>query len=154
MVIAVGTFGLALAFSGNDLVNFIGVPMAAYHSYEAWSGSGIPATEFTMEILDKKMPAEPYLLFIAGGIMVATLWFSKKAKTVAETELSLSRQGDTHDKFQPNMASRSIVKGSTWLSHVISGIIPKATQERINASFAKPRNETPYKGPKYRCSCF
>ena len=57
--------------------------MAAYHSYEAWSVSGIPATEFTMEVLDKKMPAEPFLLFIAGGIMVATLWFSKKAKTVA-----------------------------------------------------------------------
>ena len=86
VVIAVGTFGLALAFSGNDLVNFIGVPMAAFHSYEAWSVSGIPATEFTMEVLDKKMPAEPFLLFIAGGIMVATLWFSKKAKTVAETE--------------------------------------------------------------------
>ncbi|MGK0386167.1 MAG: phosphate/sulfate permease [Patiriisocius sp.] len=138
VVIAVGTFGLALAFSGNDLVNFIGVPMAAYHSYEAWSGSGIPATEFTMEILDKKMPAEPFLLFIAGGIMVATLWFSKKAKTVAETELSLSRQNDTHEKFQPNMLSRGIVKGTSWLSNTFSGVIPKATQEKINASFAKP----------------
>ena len=138
VVIAVGTFGLALAFSGNDLVNFIGVPMAAYHSYEAWSSSGVAATEFTMEVLDKKMPAEPILLFIAGGIMVATLWFSKKAKTVAETELSLSRQNDTHEKFQPNMLSRSIVRGTTWLSNSLSGVIPKATQERINASFAKP----------------
>jgi len=138
VVIAVGTFGLALAFSGNDLVNFIGVPMAAYHSYEAWSVSGIPATEFTMEVLDKKMPAEPFLLFIAGGIMVATLWFSKKAKTVAETELSLSRQNDTHEKFQPNMLSRGIVKGSSWLSNSISGLLSKATQEKINASFTKP----------------
>jgi phosphate/sulfate permease len=138
VVIAVGTFGLALAFSGNDLVNFIGVPMAAFHSYEAWSGSGIPATEFTMEILAKKMPAEPILLFIAGGIMVATLWFSKKAKTVAETELSLSRQGDTHEKFEPNMLSRSIVKGATLLSNSLSGVLPKATQEKINASFEKP----------------
>ena len=138
VVIAVGTFGLALAFSGNDLVNFIGVPMAAYHSYEAWSVSGIPATEFTMEVLDKKMPAEPFLLFIAGGIMVATLWFSKKAKTVAETELSLSRQNDTHEKFQPNILSRGIVKGSSWLSNSISGFLPKATQEKINASFTKP----------------
>ena len=138
VVIAVGTFGLALAFSGNDLVNFIGVPMAAFHSYEAWSVSGIPATEFTMEVLDKKMPAEPFLLFIAGGIMVATLWFSKKAKTVAETELSLSRQNDTHEKFQPNILSRGIVKGSSWLSNSISGLLPKATQEKINASFTKP----------------
>ena len=138
VVIAVGTFGLALAFSGNDLVNFIGVPMAAFHSYEAWSVSGIPATEFTMEVLDKKMPAEPFLLFIAGGIMVATLWFSKKAKTVAETELSLSRQNDTHEKFQPNMLSRGIVRGSSWLSNSISGLLPKTTQEKINASFTKP----------------
>ncbi|GER58404.1 inorganic phosphate transporter [Patiriisocius marinus] len=138
VVIAVGTFGLALAFSGNDLVNFIGVPMAAFHSYEAWSVSGVPATEFTMEILDKKMPAEPFLLFIAGGIMVATLWFSKKAKTVAETELSLSRQNDTHEKFEPNMLSRGIVKGTTWLSNAISSVIPTATQNRINASFTKP----------------
>ena len=83
VVIAVGTFGLALAFSGNDLVNFIGVPMAAYHSYEAWAASGVEATLFSMGVLDKKVPAEPLLLFISGGIMVVTLLFSKKARTVA-----------------------------------------------------------------------
>ena len=138
VVIAVGTFGLALAFSGNDLVNFIGVPMAAYHSWEAWNGSGIAATEFTMEILDKKMPAEPFLLFIAGGIMVVTLWFSKKAKTVAETEISLSRQGETHEKFSPNMLSRAVVKSSSWLSKGLSYIIPKGAQEKIGISFQKP----------------
>lgn len=138
IVIAVGTFGLALAFSGNDLVNFIGVPMAAYHSWEAWNGSGIDANVFTMEILSEKMPAEPFLLFISGGIMVITLWFSKKAKTVAETEIGLSRQGETHEKFKPNMLSRSIVKSSSWLSQGISYIIPKATQEKIAISFQKP----------------
>lgn len=138
VVIAVGTFGLALAFSGNDLVNFIGVPMAAYHSYEAWSVSGIAAKDFTMEILNNKMPAEPFLLFIAGGIMVVTLWFSKKAKTVAETELSLSRQGDTHDKFEPNMLSRAIVTISTAISDGFDTIIPASTQEKINQSFKKP----------------
>lgn len=141
VVIAVGTFGLALAFAGNDLVNFIGVPMAAYHSYEAWSVSGAAASDFTMEILDKKMPAEPFLLFISGGIMVVTLWFSKKAKTVAETEISLSRQSDTHEKFQPNMLSRGIVRGSTFLSNSLNAIVPKATQERINASFEKPNTK-------------
>ena len=138
IVIAIGTFGLALAFSGNDLVNFIGVPMAAYHSWEAWSASGIAATDFTMEVLNKRMPAEPFLLFIAGGIMVATLWFSKKARTVAETELSLSRQGDTHDKFEPNMLSRGIVTISTALSNGIDALIPNNTQESINKSFEKP----------------
>ena len=140
IVIAVGTFGLALAFSGNDLVNFIGVPMAAYHSYEAWTADGGAATSFMMDVLDKKMPAEPFLLFIAGGIMVVTLWFSKKAKTVAETEISLSRQGETHEKFEPNALSRSVVKGTSWLSNAFSSILPKATQERIDRSFHKPEH--------------
>lgn len=79
VVIAIGTFGLALAFSGNDLVNFIGVPMAAYHSYEAWIAGGMDST-MSMAVLEKKVPAEPVLLFIAGTIMVLTLWFSKKSK--------------------------------------------------------------------------
>ncbi|NQX86311.1 MAG: inorganic phosphate transporter [Flavobacteriaceae bacterium] len=138
VVIAVGTFGLALAFSGNDLVNFIGVPMAAYHSYEAWIASGVEPGSFSMEVLDKKVPAEPLLLFLAGGIMVVTLWFSKKAKTVAETELSLSRQGDTHEKFEPNAISRGVVKGVSWLSNAVSFIIPKQAQSTINNSFVKP----------------
>ncbi len=138
VVIGVGTFGLALAFSGNDLVNFIGVPMAAYHSYEAWSVSGVDASLFAMDVLDKKMPAEPFLLFIAGGIMVVTLWFSKKAKTVAETEISLSRQTETHEKFQPNMLSRGIVKGSRLLGKYFGAIIPASTQEKIAANFTKP----------------
>ncbi|MCO4821277.1 MAG: inorganic phosphate transporter [Flavobacteriaceae bacterium] len=137
-VIAVGTFGLALAFSGNDLVNFIGVPMAAFHSYEAWASSGIDAASFSMEVLDKKVPAEPLLLFIAGGIMVLTLWFSKKAKTVAETEISLSRQGDTHEKFEPNRLSRSVVKGTTQLSKYFSVIVPESIQKSIGNSFTKP----------------
>ena len=138
VVITIGTFGLALAFSGNDLVNFIGVPMAAYHSYEAWSVSGIEASAFTMDVLDKKVPAEPLLLFIAGGIMVITLLFSKKARTVAETELSLSRQNETHEKFNPNALSRGIVKAATKLATFINPIIPGFLQGRIEKSFTKP----------------
>lgn len=137
-VIAIGTFGLALAFSGNDLVNFIGVPMAAYHSYESWTNSGMDIT-MSMSVLEKKVPAEPLLLFISGSIMVLTLWFSKKAKTVAETEISLSRQGDTHEKFEPNSLSRAIVKGTTQLSNYFDIIIPKSIQEKINKSFYKPQ---------------
>ena len=137
VVIAVGTFGLALAFSGNDLVNFIGVPMAAYHSYEAWVAGGMDIT-MSMEVLDKKVPAEPYLLFIAGAIMVLTLWFSKKAKTVAETEISLSRQGDTHEKFEPNALSRSVVKGTTRFSNFFGAILPKSVKGKIDTNFSKP----------------
>ncbi len=137
VVIAVGTFGLALAFSGNDLVNFIGVPMAAYHSYEAWVAGGMDST-MSMAVLEKKVPAEPVLLFIAGTIMVLTLWFSKKAKTVAETEISLSRQGETHEKFEPNSLSRGVVKVTTRLSNYFSAIIPSSLGDKIGKSFEKP----------------
>lgn len=135
VIILVGTFGLALAFSGNDLVNFIGVSMAAYHSYEAWSVSGIDPSLFSMESLDKKVPAEPLLLFLAGGIMVVTLWFSKKAKTVAETEIGLSRQHDTHEKFKPNLFSRGIVNVFFRSSSLLSFIMPRALREKIEESF-------------------
>ena len=135
VIILVGTFGLALAFAGNDLVNFIGVSMAAYHSYEAWSISGIDPSLFSMESLDKKVPAEPLLLFIAGGIMVVTLWFSKKAKTVAETEIGLSRQHDTHEKFKPNLFSRILVNFFFKTSSAIGSIIPDSVTGKIERSF-------------------
>ncbi len=138
IVIAVGTFGLALAFSGNDLVNFIGVPMAAYHSYEAWVASGEAAATFSMEILEEKVPAEPMLLFIAGAVMVLTLWFSKKARTVADTEIGLSRQGEGHEKFSPNLLSRAVVKGTTRLANLVGAITPSETAQKINARFEKP----------------
>jgi phosphate/sulfate permease len=139
VVIAIGTFGLALAFSGNDLVNFIGVPMAAYHSYEAWVAGGMD-TAMSMAVLDKKVPAEPLLLFIAGGIMVLTLWLSKKAKTVAETEIGLSRQGETHEKFEPNRLSRAVVKGTSQLSNYFGILIPKSIQEMVAKNFHKPQS--------------
>ncbi len=137
VIILVGTFGLALAFSGNDLVNFIGVSMAAYHSYEAWSISGIDPSLFSMEVLDKKVPAEPLLLFIAGGIMVVTLWFSKKAKSVAETEIGLSRQNDTHEKFNPNIVSRGLVNVFFGLSSAFSSVMSNSIKDKIEKSYER-----------------
>ena len=137
VIILVGTFGLALAFSGNDLVNFIGVSMAAYHSYEAWSVSGIDPALFSMEVLDKKVPAEPLLLFIAGGIMVVTLWFSKKAKSVAETEIGLSRQNETHEKFNPNIISRGLVNLFFGMSSAFSSVMPESIKATIEKSYER-----------------
>lgn len=138
MVIAVGTFSLALAFAGNDLVNFIGVPMAAYHSFIDWSASGVPAAEFSMGSLAEEVPAEPMLLFISGAIMVVTLWFSKKARTVSDTEIDLARQGDGHEKFNPNMLSRFLVKSGTLLSTYFDFIVPQSLQQKIDKRFEKP----------------
>jgi len=142
-IIAIGTFGLALAFAGNDLVNFIGVPMAAYHSYEAWSASGVEASAFSMGILDKKVPTESLLLFIAGGIMVLTLWFSKKARTVADTEIGLARQGHGTEKFQPNLLSRNIVRFTILVTKYTATVLPKSLNRKIEKQFEKPVIDLP-----------
>lgn len=153
IVIAAGTFSLALAFSGNDLVNFIGVPMAAYHSYIAWAASGVAANEFSMDILTGKVPAEPFLLFIAGFIMVLSLWLSKKARSVAETEIGLARQGEGQEKFEPNMLSRLVVKASSRASQGIEYILPKSVNDKINSRFEKPVMKLP-KNKKYEIPAF
>ena len=120
LIIGVGTFSLAMAFAGNDLVNFIGVPIAALNSYEAWSVSGINPELFSMGSLAKKVPSNIWLLLLAGAIMVVTLWTSSKAKSVIETGINLSRQGEGHEKFQPNNVSRVVVRFSMFLNSGIN----------------------------------
>ena len=141
IIIGVGTFSLALAFAGNDLVNFIGVPIAAWQSYEAWSVSGIEATEFSMAFLSKKVPTPTILLFLAGMVMVVTLWFSSKAKKVTKTEIDLARQQDTKERFNPNFLSRGLVRFSVNVSNVFSMVVPKNVQQHINTQFEKPAIE-------------
>lgn len=143
VVIGAGTFGLALAFAGNDLVNFIGVPMAAYHSYIDWAASGMAPSEFNMAGLKENVPTETFLLFAAGTIMVLTIWFSKKSRTVSETEINLARQGESHEKFDPNLLSRALVKGSTQLAMLFEYLMPKSLQEKIDKRFEKPVVDLP-----------
>jgi phosphate/sulfate permease len=138
IIIGIGTFSLALAFAGNDLVNFIGVPIAAWNSYEAWQASGIAADAFSMGVLGKKVPSNVWLLLIAGAIMVVTIWTSKKAKAVIETGINLSRQGEGHEKFQPNPMSRVVVRGAMGLNSAISYFLPKKILESIDSKFQKP----------------
>jgi len=138
VIIGVGTFALALAFAGNDLVNFIGVPIAAWQSYEAWVNSGVPAHEFSMQVLDAKVPTPTLFLFIAGIIMVLTLWFSSKAKLVVKTSIDLSNQGEIKERFQPNWVSRGFVRFAMGMSNVLSKTLPKTLQNKIEIQFEKP----------------
>ena len=138
LIIGIGTFSLALAFAGNDLVNFIGVPIAALNSYEAWQASGVAADAFSMGILGKKVPSNVWMLLIAGAIMVVTIWTSKKAKTVIETGINLSRQGEGHEKFQPNPMSRVVVRAAMGINAGISYIVPKKTLAFVDSKFEKP----------------
>ena len=141
LIIGVGTFSLALAFAGNDLVNFIGVPIAAWQSYEAWIASGVPADMFSMEVLSTKVPTPNLLLFLAGMVMVVTLWISSKARKVTKTEIDLARQRDTKERFQPNFISRGLVRFSYNLANYTSLIVPRKLREKINAQFEVPKIE-------------
>ena len=153
LIIGIGTFSLAMAFSGNDLVNFIGVPIAAWNSYEAWSVSGVEANAFSMEILAKKVPSNVWLLLIAGGIMVVTLWTSSKARNVIKTGIDLSRQGEGHEKFQPNPLSRLVVRASMGINTGITYIFPAKTIAFVNSKFQKPVIELP-KNKTYELPAF
>jgi len=138
-IIIIGTFAIAMAFAGNDLVNFIGVPIAAWQSYEAWVASGVPATEFSMEVMSKKVPTPSLLLFLAGLVMVLTLWFSKKAKRVLKTSLDLSNQDSVKERFESNFLSRGIVRFSTVISKYHGTILPNKIQDKIEKQFEKPK---------------
>jgi phosphate/sulfate permease len=152
-IIIIGTFSLAMAFAGNDLVNFVGVPIAAWNSYQEWTISGVAANEFSMGVLAEKVPSNPWLLLMAGMIMVVTLWFSKKAQSVIETGINLSRQGDGYEKFQPNAVSRTVVRGAIIASENISKIIPVRTLKWVDSKFQKPVVKLP-KDKEYQLPAF
>ena len=138
VIIGVGTFALALAFAGNDLVNFIGVPIAAWQSYEAWVASGVAANEFSMQVLATKVATPNFLLVIAGVVMVLTLWFSKKAQRVVKTELDLSNQGEVSERFNANFLSRFIVRVASNLSNLFSRMLPTSVNSAIEERFEIP----------------
>jgi phosphate/sulfate permease len=113
IVVLAGTFALAMAFASNDLVNFIGVSVAGFEAYDTWKSSGVAADSLLMVSLSKAYPAPTYMLVIAGIVMIFTLWFSKKAKTVTETEVSLGRQSEGLERFSSNRFARGLVR-LTW----------------------------------------
>ncbi len=138
-IIVIGTFALALAFAGNDLVNFIGVPIAAWQSYDIWMASGQAPGQLDMTGLAGAVQTPEVLLIGAGAIMVITLWFSSKARAVVDTGINLSRQGDGAERFEPNSLSRVIVRYSVIISNSITHILPNRVTSSIESKFQKPK---------------
>jgi len=122
-IVLIGTFALAMAFAANDLVNFIGVPVAGMHAYGIASAAGSPYTA-GMAPLAGKVNTSPYILLLAGLIMVLTLWFSKKARTVTETEISLGNQSEEEERFDSIGLARVIVKMTIGFFNFVRLIIP------------------------------
>ena len=143
LVIGFGTFALAMAFAGNDLVNFIGVPIAALQSYQDWQVSGIDPTQFNMKGLAAAVQTPTLLLLLSGAVMVITLWFSSKAKGVVKTSVDLARQDEGDERFQPNYLSRQIVKFSIVAFENLSKVIPPSLQSRIDKQFVIPYTYVP-----------
>jgi len=139
VIVLVGTFALAMAFAGNDLVNFIGVPLAGFKSFQAFAANpGADPYGMTMGILSAKVQTETYLLIIAGVVMTVTLWFSKKARTVTETEIGLSSQNEGDEKFGSSFFARLLVRRSLSANSNFKRMMPATIQQGIANRFNKP----------------
>jgi len=137
VIVLIGTFALALAFAANDLVNFIGAPLA-----------GLAAYKFApdMSLLAKPVQANTLLLLIAGAIMVATLYLSKKARSVTQTTISLGRQDEGIDRFESNLVARLLVRIVLNIFDFIKKITPpsmkKFVESRFNNEYFNQRNKS------------
>ena len=138
LVVLAGTFGLALSFAGNDLVNFIGAPMAGYKSYQLWQASGENPDTYNMIGLKGDVPTDIYFLLIAGLIMVVTIFLSRKARTVVQTTVQLSRQGEGNERWGSSIMARTIVQSSVTMQKGLGAFLPKAVFTFLGKRFEKP----------------
>ena len=130
-----GTFALALAFAGNDLVNFIGVPLAGLDAFNIAKDAG--STSILMVGLKENLPAQFQWMLLSGVIMIATLWTSTKSMNVSQTEISLAGQGDDMivGEMDSNVFSRSIVRASLGISNFFDRIFPESVKSFVAKRF-------------------
>lgn len=136
IIVLVGTFGLAMAFAGNDLVNFVGAPIAGFQSYNIWidGGASVPE-EFYMGALAGDLNTPTFMLFVAGVIMVITLVTSRKAHNVIATTVDLSRQSEGDERFGSSKVSRIIVRNTILVNKQIRRILPDKLLAQIDSRF-------------------
>lgn len=134
--ILAGTFALALAFAGNDLVNFIGVPIAGFDAFaEAKTAAGMNES-MLMTSLAKPEQANTLYILAAGLIMVVTLWTSSKSMHVSETEISLSAQGDdAPPQHSSSLFSRALVRGTINVVHFFDKVTPQRVKDVVANRF-------------------
>lgn len=137
--ILAGTFALALAFAGNDLVNFIGVPIAGFDSYMMALNSGNES--MMMGDLAKPAHVNIFLLIGAGIIMILTLFFSRSAMKVAETQLNLSSQNSEEERFGSSLPSRALVRFAINLNNFYKKAMPSSLADKIDRRFIQLSEE-------------
>lgn len=138
-VVLMGTFGLAMAFAGNDLVNFIGVPLAGLDSYNDFvaNANGVSDTSFLMESLNGSAQTPPFYLLGAGVIMIIAMATSKKARNVIKTSVDLSRQDEGDEMFGTSRAARSIVRVTQESNNWLMTYMPVCLKRWIDSRFNK-----------------
>jgi phosphate/sulfate permease len=147
IIVLVGTFSLAMAFAGNDLVNFIGVPLAGFESYKAWMASGISPDTLPMTALAAKVQTPTLFLLAAGIVMALALWLSKKSRTVTKTEISLARQDqEENEMFESSSLARSLVRMTTNMSGFLNVLVPVRAARWIDSRFDTSFIKKPAKG--------
>ncbi len=143
IVILIGTFALAMAFASNDLVNFIGVPLAGLESYQLFmSDPSIDPNTYTMESLLEPVRTPGIYLVIAGVIMIITLIFSKKSRSVTQTEIDLARQSEGYERFNSSLLSRNLVRMGLELNKFFIKVLPSGVIRLINRRFQAPENHS------------
>lgn len=142
-VVLMGTFGLAMAFAGNDLVNFIGVPLAGLDSYNDYmaNANGVAPTSFMMTSLMESAKTPPFYLLVAGVIMIVAMATSKKARNVIKTSVDLSRQDEGDEMFGTSRAARSIVRFTQDAGSTLTRYIPVSVSKWIDSRFNKREAE-------------
>ena len=142
VIVLVGTFALAMAFAGNDLVNFIGVPLAGFNSFKMWVASGEVAPDsFSMGMLAGKVPTPGYMLLVAGFVMIITLIMSKKAQSVVATSVDLSRQSEGQERFDSSFAARMVVRGTSGFHKRVNKMLPQSLAQTLNSRFVPVATE-------------
>ena len=136
VVVLIGTFALATAFAGNDLVNFIGVPLTGLESFMDWknAGAGDPSTHM-MGVLNGEARTPFVFLFAAGVIMVVSLATSKKAHNVTKTEINLAKQDEGEEMFGSSRVARSIVRWATSTANLMIKYTPESVRTWIDKRF-------------------
>lgn len=139
IIVLLGTFALALAFAGNDLVNFIGVPLAGFSAYTDYvaSSNGAGIHDFMMSSLMSSAKTPAIFLFASGIIMVYALATSKKAKNVIKTSVDLARQEEGDEMFGSSALARTIVRRATAINEFMVKVIPAGMRRWIDSRFNK-----------------
>jgi phosphate/sulfate permease len=150
IIVLAGTFSLAFAFAGNDMVNFIGVPLAGFEAFREYlANPDIDANALSMITLSGNVATGKVILLLAGIIMVLTIWFSRKAQTVNKTEINLGRQNEGDERFGSSIFARAILRESIHFVNLLKMLVPAFVVDWIRRRYIEIEKERTADAPAF-----